>query len=293
MIAAIKLAVKQHQQKLESLFFKQDPVYRNCKFVLRKMSKRGFIFADSYLRIRYGLDLLAILTACKTLLRPINSRNIPSISLQFLSTNAIKIFTDCTSREEVLCRLYELKHSINNAMQYQLQFTGIINEKIVTTRALERILDSAIFTINCLDINFIQSNSLALEQTLKILGYPKRDTTTLTTKQLQVLISLLLWRAALVAEQTVFGDYYVNLKLAIKLLNRSIRKFSPQLSLELIKIALLDLYENTSNEYFLIKGLIDKHEMLEVDVQKDESDNKIIPLFPYLKLRPSASKGDV
>lgn len=281
MIATIKLTVKHHQQKLARLFFKHDPVYRNCKLVLREMSKRGLIFADSYLRMRYGLDLLAMLTACKTLLRPTNSRNIPSISLEFLSITAVKIFTNCTSCEEILCRLYELKHTINNAMQYQLQFTGIINEKIVTTRALERIVDSAIFTINCLDINFIQSNSLALEQTFKMLGYnTKKDLSTLTTKQLYTLISLLLWRAALVAEQAVFGEYHVNLKSAIKLLNRSIKKTSLQPSLELVKVALLDLYENSSNEYFLIKGIIDKHEMLEMDAQKSEPDNKNLSLFP-------------
>ena len=44
---------------------KNDPVYNSCKRTMRKMSARSVLFAACYLRSRYGLDLFAILAACK------------------------------------------------------------------------------------------------------------------------------------------------------------------------------------------------------------------------------------
>ena len=43
-----------------------DPIYHSCKRTMRNMSARSVSIAASYLRCRYGLDLFAILAACKS-----------------------------------------------------------------------------------------------------------------------------------------------------------------------------------------------------------------------------------
>ena len=272
MAKIIRLYIKKSAQRMLGI----DPTYRHCKMVMREMRKRGFNLADSYVRGRDGLDLFAILITCKALLRPTNVAQISLVSLTFLRANALKIFTECTTREEVLCKLYELKHTISNAMQYQLKFSCIINEKIATTRSLERIVDSTIFSVNCLDVNFINSNSLAFEEALDLLGYETPgNSDTLTTKQLQILIGLLLLRATLIAEQAVFGKLHVHLKLAINLLDRYIKKVPNHPPLELIKLVLLNIYTEDSNEYFLIKSLVASYKVLEAENINHTKDSNL------------------
>lgn len=258
MITQLKQKIKHYRKKAVQGFLRNDPIYQSCKMVVREMKNRGLLVADSYLRTRYGLDLLAVLIACKALLKPLDAKHLEIISLKFLTTSAAHIFSECVNKEEVLCKLYDLKHTVTSAMNAQLQFSGLIREQIVNIRILERIIDSTIFAVNCLDIDFINSNTLALEESLTLLDCRKfkMPITSLSYAQQQNLLNLLLWRGALIAEQAMSKEKHRTLKPVIMRIGQYAENITHNTELTSIKLNLLNQISTNIVEYKLIQKVI-------------------------------------